>query len=149
MRQTKSFGRGKMLLILDKIPFFRDFSPMERERIVEHAHFFVADKDQYIIEESTLDNSFYILMTGTAVVKINAIKKPLADLNPGDFFGEISFVLNTPRSSGIQATATCILLQVDRRLMGKLNSDIREKFKDRIIEKLARLLIKQNEDLKE
>ncbi len=147
MRQTKSFSRGKMLLVLDKIPFFREFNRLERERVIEHAHFFIAQDQEKIIEEKTLDNSFYVLMNGAAKVQIEDSGAVLAKLNPGDFFGEISFILNTPRSSDVIAEGTCIMLQVDRRLMGKLNPEIREKFKDQIIHKLAKLLISENEKL--
>ena len=140
MKRTTSFSHAKMLMILDKIPFFRDFTKPEQEKIVDHAHFYVAEPDEKIIEQGDLDTAFYILMSGQANVTLDDHKEPLAAISPGNFFGEMSFVLNIPRSTNVIAGSLCIMLEVDRRLMGRLPAEIREKFKDQIIQKMARII---------
>jgi CRP/FNR family cyclic AMP-dependent transcriptional regulator len=138
-------GRGKILMILNKVPFFKDFSPQERERVVDaDAAFYVANDDEYIIEQNTLDTAFYILLSGSARVTLEGIDGTLATMGPGDFFGEIAFIQNTPRTTNVIANEVSIMLKVDRRLLGALNAEVREKFKDQIINKLANMVASIN-----
>ncbi|GAA6134086.1 hypothetical protein NBRC116188_08750 [Oceaniserpentilla sp. 4NH20-0058] len=145
MKRITTLGRGRILIILNKVPFFKEFTSFEKEKIVDtQAAFFVAQEDEYIIEQDTLDTAFYILLSGTARVVLNGVDDPLAGVEPGDFFGEISFIQNTPRTTNVIANEVCILLKVDRRLLGALNAEIREKFKDQIIIKLAGMVAAKN-----
>ncbi len=146
MKRITTLGRGKILIILNKVPFFKGFTSFEKEKIVDtEAAFYVAQEDEYIIEQNTLDTAFFILLSGTAKVVLDGREEPLARLEPGDFFGEIAFIQNTPRTTNVIANEVCILLKVDRRLLGALNAEIREKFKDQIIIKLASMVASQNE----
>jgi len=132
-------------MILNKVPFFKDFSPQERERVVDaDAAFYVANDDEYIIEQNTLDTAFYILLSGSARVTLEGIDGTLATMGPGDFFGEIAFIQNTPRTTNVIANEVSIMLKVDRRLLGALNAEVREKFKDQIINKLANMVASIN-----
>jgi len=146
MKRITHLGRGKILIILNKVPFFNAFAPVERERVLDtDAAFFVANEDEYIIEQNTLDTAFYILLSGSARVTLDGVDKTLAIMGPGDFFGEIAFIQNTPRTSNVVANEVCILMKVDRRLLGALNSEVREKFKDQVIIKLANMVASKNE----
>ncbi|MGR6872615.1 cyclic nucleotide-binding domain-containing protein [Pseudomonas sp. HK3] len=148
MKRITTLGRGRILLILNKVPFFNRFTPLEKEKVIDtDASFYVAQENEYIIEQNTLDTAFFILLSGTANVLLDGNEKPLAEVGPGDFFGEISFIQNTPRTSNVVANEVCILLKVDRRLLGALNSDIREKFKDQVIIKLAAMVTAKNNNL--
>ncbi len=145
MKRITHLGRGKILIILNKVPFFKDFIPAEREKVIDtDAAFYVANADEYIIEQNTLDTAFYILLNGTARVTLEGVDNTLATMGPGDFFGEIAFIQNTPRTTNVIANDVCILLKVDRRLLGALNAGIREKFKDQIIFKLASMVANKN-----
>ncbi|BCE01639.1 cyclic nucleotide-binding domain-containing protein [Marinicellulosiphila megalodicopiae] len=144
MKRTTNFSHAKMIFILEKIPLFRNFSPTEREKIVAHAHFYHAVQNDKLIEQSTLDTSFYVLMSGKADVFIEGVGHSIAEISPGEFFGELSFLLNRPRSSTVVATKECVLLRLDRQLLGKLNAEIREKIKDQIIVKMAKMLDAKN-----
>jgi CRP/FNR family transcriptional regulator, cyclic AMP receptor protein len=141
MKKVTSMSRGKMLIILNKVPFFKDFTPYERERVVDNdATFFVAEADEFIIEQGTLDTAFYILLSGAANVRVGDSEESVARINPGDFFGEIAFLRNTPRTSHVVASELAIMLRVDRRLLGALSAEIREKIKDKIIDKLLMMV---------
>ncbi len=149
MKRITHLGRGKMLIILNKVPFFKEFMPDEREKVIDtDAAFYVANEDEYIIEQNTLDTAFYILLNGTARVTLEGVDTVLATMGPGDFFGEIAFIQNTPRTTNVIANDVCILLKVDRRLLGALNAEIREKFKDQIIFKLAGMVANKNSQKK-
>ena len=150
MKRITTLGRGRILLILNKVPFFNRFTPLEKEKVIDtEASFYVAQENEYIIEQNTLDTPFFILLSGTAKVVLDGNDKPLATVGPGDFFGEISFIQNTPRTSNVVANEVCILLKVDRRLLGALNAEIREKFKDQVIYKLAGMVASKNQTILE
>jgi CRP/FNR family cyclic AMP-dependent transcriptional regulator len=150
MKRITNLGRGKILIIMNKVPFFKYFTPIERERVLDNdATFFVANEDEYIIEQETLDTAFYILLSGSARVTLIDVEESLAAVGPGDFFGEIAFIQNTPRTSNVIANEVCILMKVDRRLLGALNADIREKFKDQVIIKMANMIAAENKKAKE
>jgi len=85
-------------------------------------------------------------LSGTARVTLEGVDDPLAQMGPGDFFGEIAFIQNTPRTTNVIANDLCILLKVDRRLLGALNAEVREKFKDQIIFKLAGMVASRNSE---
>lgn len=140
MKRLAHLNRAQSLMLLNRIPFFKAFTVQEREKIVDQKTSFIsANKNEYIIEEGTLDTAFYILLTGEAEVTSSRTGR-IGLLNPGDFFGEFSFLENLPRSSDVVAKDTCILLKVDRRLLGTLSAEIREKVKDQIIHKLVAII---------
>ena len=148
MKRTTSFSHSKMCFLIEKIPMFRSLDNAEREKIVQCAHFYIADKDEQIIEQGTLDTSFYVLMSGEARAQLTGLSQPLAELEPGQFFGEISFLLNRPRSCTVVAKQLSILLRIDRVLLGKLTAQVREKIKDQIILKLANMILESNKHQK-
>lgn len=150
MKRINNLSRAKILMILNKVPFFKDFTSYERERVVDNkATFYVANDGEFIIEQGTLDTAFYILMSGSARVSLEGHDdEVLAEMGPGDFFGEIAFLENSARSSNVIANNVCIMLKVDRRLLGTLSPEIREKFKDQIIHKLVAMVTRQNDSKK-
>ena len=79
---------------------------------------------------------------------LDGVENSLAIMGPGDFFGEIAFIQNTSRTSNVIANEVCILMKVDRRLLGALNADVREKFKDQVIIKLAGMVASKNDKIK-
>ncbi|WP_086479408.1 cyclic nucleotide-binding domain-containing protein [Oceanospirillum sanctuarii] len=149
MKGIRLINRVKILNILDKIDFFSAFNPGEKNMIVDtRSRFVAADKGENIIVQGERDSAFYILLHGSAHVSLEENGKKLADLQPGDFFGEVSFLTNTPRTSNVVADETCILFRFDKKVMHSLPPLTREKIKDKIIAKLVNLLAAKNESHK-
>lgn len=149
MKGIRLINRVKILNIIDKIDFFSAFNPGEKNMIVDtRSRFVAADKGEHIIVQGEKDSAFYILLHGTAHVELEENGKTLAVLQPGDFFGEVSFLTNTPRTSNVKAADTCILFRFDKKVMQALPPMTREKIKDKIIAKLVNLLAEKNESQK-
>ena len=144
MKRTSALSAGQMMVLIAKIPFFRKFEHQEREMILNHAYFYIAEKGEFIIKQDSIDTDFYILLKGDADVVLEGNSQVIVKVESGDFFGEMSFALNTARSSNVIATDVCILLQVSRKLLSNLSSEIREKFNDKIIEKMAHHIVEMN-----
>ncbi len=130
---------------MGRLDFFDSFDLSDRRTLAKmHSHFYAAESYELIIEEGSTDSAFFILLSGQVQVTMQEKETPLAHLLPGDFFGEVAFLTDTPRTCSIEAEKTSIVLRVDRKLMGLLRAEVREKIKDKIIEKLVDRLQQMN-----
>lgn len=147
MRHSSAFSRAKRMAILHKLAIFQNFYQHELESIAENAEFYVADPGDAIIEYGAEDTCFYILLSGCASVRLTEHGDSVADVKPGQMFGEMGFALNTARTSWVIARELCIVLRVDQALMRQLDSNEREKLKDQVIIKLGKTIQHLNERL--
>lgn len=68
--------------------------------------YFRYDKDQIIIKEGQpVDNRVFYLSKGTAVAEVKG--NVVNTLNAGEWFGELSAVLNLPRTATVRAVVPC------------------------------------------
>lgn len=147
MKRTNQLPVTKLVALMAKIPFFINFTSSERGQVAEFAQVYVADPGEAIIEKGASDTCFYVLLNGEGDILNEKGGRHLAKASPGDIFGEIGFVLNTPRTSYVVASKVCVLLRVDQMLLNKLDASTRDKVKDQIILKLAKTIEKLNEGL--
>jgi CRP/FNR family cyclic AMP-dependent transcriptional regulator len=144
MKKTAGLSHAHIEMVLQKIPFFRGFMPGERERLAtEQDSFVIARPKEMIVLKGSMERSFYILLSGVVEVMHAEGKKPIFEITPGEFFGEISFLSETPRTSNVRAQDVCILMRIDQQLMSRLRPEIREKIKDQLIVKLVQRILDQ------
>lgn len=141
-------NKAQLSAVTSKLPMFKSMHIPDRDQVLKHARIWVAQPEETIIEMGVEENFLYVLLAGKATVHLEEEGVSVADVNPGDLFGEMGFILNVPRNTWVIAQDTCILLRIDHQVMGKLTAPIREKIKDHIIEKLAKSLTNANENLK-
>ena len=67
----------------------------------------------FVIRQGDTGDKFYVLSSGKCDVLVNDQK--VADLNPGDAFGELALMYNAPRAASIVAQGPCSLWFIDRR----------------------------------
>lgn len=138
----------KMLDILNRLDFFSDFTDQEKKIILSYnAQFCVFRDDERIITMGELDAALFILLAGSVEVTLDDPDKPITILNPGDIIGEMSFLTEVPRTTNITAIEDVITLKIDNAMLNRLAIEIREKIKDKVIQKLVSRLIKMNEEI--
>jgi CRP-like cAMP-binding protein len=73
-------------------------------------------KNQIIFEEGQLGNIGYLVKTGEVTIYkiINDEKKILSKLGPGEIFGEMCIVNESPRTAFAEATEDCDLVIIDK-----------------------------------
>lgn len=148
MQEASSGDRDKLMAIIARLPFFDTFSDYERKRITAfHTHVRKFKMGEYVIREGGTDASFYILISGHMSVVKAGKSLALAELRPGDFFGEVTFLTGRPRTTNVVANEPSFVIRVDAELMTNLGPEIREKIKDRIIERLVERLDNMNDTL--
>jgi len=112
---------------LKRIPLFAGLSEKEIASVLGTAkERSFADGEQIIREGHEGGRGFYLVMDGTA--KVSKGDTVLAQLGPGEYFGEMALVLDdTPRTADVTATSpmTALLItQWDFRALIKNHPDI-------------------------
>lgn len=142
MRTASSLSRSQVQMVLSKVPFFREFTAEERERMAdEQSSFHIARENEFIIRQNSQEHAFYILLSGSARVCVGDEAETVAQLEPGDIFGEIGFLSDQRRTSHVIAEQPSILVRIDRALMSRFKAEVREKMKDQLIACLLQRLL--------
>ena len=98
-------------------PLFKDFSVDEMVAVIQGIRLLTVPPRKVILRQGDPGQSLYILTAGRvrAFVKSPEGKQlPLADLEEGAFFGEMSILTGRPRNATIVAITGCDLLELDR-----------------------------------
>ncbi|MBF0154293.1 MAG: cyclic nucleotide-binding domain-containing protein [Magnetococcales bacterium] len=121
--------------LLERIPFFKDFSDQHKDEIVEHskAELLKVPPGQAILSEGDLGDTCFILLRGSAHVYKRPFATPLAFLKPGQVFGEVSFLTPRVRVTSVVAEEECVLLRFNNKFMLDLTAACRDRFKDQMI----------------
>ena len=107
---------------LESIPLFARLSKKERRSVAQRADEVDIDSGREIVREGDFPYEFFAIEEGTADVKRG--EQFLAELGPGDFFGEMGLIENAPRSASVITTSpvTAVVMtgsafrQIDREL---------------------------------
>lgn len=138
----------EILPIISRLGFFNSFTASEKRQMVsDDTHFRVYRPGEILIRQGSEDQSLFIILTGAVNITEGAGETILALLKAGDIFGEMAFLANVRRTANVIATEPVIALKLDRVLFERLSPEIREKFKDKIIEKLVARLDNANKEL--
>ncbi len=128
-----------------ELRFFNEFADDELTEVLA-----VADWKQYssldsIVDEGTLEHSFFIIVSGeVAVVKA---AKQISTLTKGDCFGEMSYVSKTQRSASIVAIDDVELLRIDAALMEQASTPTQLRFSQIFLRTLIERLASTSEEL--
>ena len=78
-----------------------------------------------IVREGSRGDSFFVIESGQVVVykELNGEVVELARLAPGDFFGEIALLADTPRSASVRADTQVHVLEISRPAFKRLLSE--------------------------
>jgi CRP-like cAMP-binding protein len=86
---------------LAKIPLFAKLGHRELEQLAAQVDEVSIRAGETLIAEGQPTEAFYILTGGKA--RVTRAGKPVADLGPGDFFGEIGMLDNGPATATVVA----------------------------------------------
>lgn len=81
---------------------------------MQHMH---VSEGTVVVREKDPADMLYIITTGNVIVskQRDYHKIKLAELGPGDFFGEIAVIRNIPRTATITAKTACNFLTIDKK----------------------------------
>jgi CRP-like cAMP-binding protein len=107
---------------LQAIPLFAGLKKKERRAVAQQADEVDVEAGRHLVREGEFAYEFFAIEEGTAEVRRG--EQFLAELGPGDFFGEMGLVGDTPRNASVTATSplTAVVMtgsafrQIDRDL---------------------------------
>ena len=127
------------------LSFFNEFSDEEVSEVIAAADWKQFNAMDSIVDEGTLEHSFFIIISGdVAVVKA---AKQISSLTKGDCFGEMSYVLRAQRSASIVAIGDVELLRIDAALMEQASTKTQLRFNQIFLRTLIERLATTSEEL--
>src|SRR5262245_37687752 len=105
-------SRDARIQHLKRVPLFGGFGEDELRRVAQLSKIVEVPAGTVVTQMGAPGDSFFVIIDGTV-----AVRTPVgtgSQLQPGDFFGEMSLLDGEPRSATIVATTDLRLLTVDR-----------------------------------
>jgi CRP/FNR family transcriptional regulator, cyclic AMP receptor protein len=105
-------SRDARIRHLQRVPLFSGFDEDELRRVADLSRIVEAPAGTVVTQIGEPGDSFFVIIDGTVTVRTPVGAG--SQLQPGDFFGEMSLLDGEPRSATIVATTDVRLLIVDR-----------------------------------
>jgi len=107
---------------LKQLPLFASLSEKEREKVAQWADEVDVQQGKHLVDEGQFAYEFFVIEDGTAEVRKGDQK--LAELGPGDFFGEIALLEEERRTASVIATTGLRVIVMTRRDFGSMQSEL-------------------------
>jgi CRP/FNR family transcriptional regulator, cyclic AMP receptor protein len=108
-----ALGRNAKIDLLKRVPLFAGCSKAELRELALVADELDLREGRTLVREGQAGREFFVLVEGT--VRVSRKGRKLNDLGPGDWFGEIALLANTPRTATVTATSPIRVLVVTDR----------------------------------
>ncbi len=128
--KTRKKEKESIISILKKIPIFEGLSNRDLNFIEPQLHPREFRADEIIFHQGDPGVGMYIIEEGTVKIVFEPTNRVLAELGPGEFFGELALLDESPRSAAAIAKTYC-------KVWGMFQSDLFS-----IIERNPRLGVK-------
>lgn len=102
-------------VLLKQVSYFAHCTNAQLRVLIEQGYRSFFQKGQIICKEGEPGECFYIILHGTTEVISEQLGQGIAQLQTGDFFGEISLFMGIPRSATVRALEEVTLFVVDHR----------------------------------
>lgn len=104
-------------------PFFDDLSEKEVAELLKACDVHTFDAGEYVLRENDASQHLFIILSGE--IRIGKVlyagdEKELSVLGPGEFFGEMGFLDECPRSASASCLNETALLKIGRDSFNKL-----------------------------
>jgi CRP-like cAMP-binding protein len=134
MKEIKHLSAAKLKQLMNRLDFFRCLELKDRNSLVEKQLIKVRSyrKDEYLIEYGEHGDEFFMLISGMLDVKTSSVKT-VAEVEPGQVFGEVAFILNEKRSASVIASEDVVVMLIDHKTLKLMPVTLRDKIKDKLI----------------
>jgi CRP/FNR family transcriptional regulator, cyclic AMP receptor protein len=126
--------RNQKVELIRHAPLFAHVSKRQLEQIAQIADEIDLREGKEMTKQGSRGREFFVLLEGNADVKKNG--RRINTLGPGDFFGEIALVSDTPRTASVIATSPVRALVITDRSFKRLMTDSPE-IQERVLSALA------------
>ncbi|MBA2239964.1 MAG: cyclic nucleotide-binding domain-containing protein [Solirubrobacterales bacterium] len=124
---------------LKQIPLFAEVPDEQLHKIAPFTSLTSAGEGKTVIREGGYSNDFYAIQEGT--VKVERDGENLAELGPGDVFGEQGLLDKQERSASVIATSAVRLIRIEHWELSRMQKAMPE-----VIEELRRKVDERTSD---
>ena len=124
---------------LEDIPLFAGLSRKERDQVARWSDEIDVEAGYHLLDQGRFPHEFFVIEEGT--VEVTKDGDHLADLGPGDFFGEIAIVEHGRRTATVVATTplrAIVMFAPEFATMAEDMPAVAERIRAAIRERLAR-----------
>ena len=114
--------RGVDVKQLEEMRLFSGISRNELERVAKSAIEVDVPEGFYLVRQGHIAYEFFVIQSGTADVVRDGEK--IAELGPGDFFGEIGMMETERRTADVVATSPMFLVVMHQRDFTKIEEEL-------------------------
>jgi CRP-like cAMP-binding protein len=107
---------------LRKVALFEGLSDHDYKQLEQWTDEISVPTDKHLVHQGAYPHEFMEIEEGTADVEHDG--EHLADLGPGDFFGEMALLLNVPRTATVKATSEITLVVMHERNFRAMEEEI-------------------------
>lgn len=149
METIEQFTPDVIQRLMLQVSFFHQFSDKEKDIILSYMQTFYRFHagEKILCAQAEDDQAMYVLLSGRAVITSGENNTWLDDVHPGDFFGEVSFLTDLPRTANVLAEEACIVWRIDHQLLLDVPDSLRENIKDQVIDRMARVIAHSNQQI--
>ena len=124
--KIKSASDIKLInLCLQKHFIFSNLTENQKFMIIDKMKLFAVHSNEIIFHQGSKGSAFYIISTGRVEVIINEVK--VNNLKPGDSFGELALIHDTPRSATVKSIINSSFWTLDRSAFRSILEDLNMK----------------------
>jgi len=138
-RKTRN---NELLPYVEGVSFFQDFTDKQLNEMLSVCNLVKVEKDQVVIEQGGIEDSFYVLISGQ--VAVISGDTTVAVIEKGECFGEMAYLTGNARSATIISQNECILLKFSSTLLEKLSESIQLIFHRNFTKTIISRLSKNN-----
>ena len=140
---TKPIDGWMLRDLLRKVSYFQQCSDVELRQIIEKGYRKKLGSHEIICRENEPGDAFYIILLGSVDVCVESIDQHIAVRRAGEFIGEMSLLMGTPRTATLRTLEETVLFVVDRENLQSLLTNHHE-----LADKIAQELSQRQETLK-
>jgi CRP-like cAMP-binding protein len=122
-----------------RVSFFENFTRNQVNKVIKSSNLIKVPKRKVLLSEGEIDDSFYIILSGKAMVRKN--NKNIAVIDRGECFGEMAYLGGDARAATVFAGTDCMLMKISATLLEKSSESIQilflKRFAKTILTRLA------------
>jgi CRP/FNR family cyclic AMP-dependent transcriptional regulator len=126
---------------LARVPLFSACSQKDLRLVAKRAEDVKVEAGKQLVTEGDTGTEFFVIIEGNATVQRHGQK--VAELGPGDFFGDLALLDRAPRNATVTAETPMELLLLGQREFAGLIDDVPE-FAHKLLAGLARRVRQQD-----
>ena len=136
--------RSSLSCLLREVEYFKHLTDLELRQLIEVGYRQRLRSEEFLFHENDPGDAFYLILSGSVEVFVEAIDKHLNNLGTGQFLGELSLMLGIPRTASVRALEETILFAINKEGFQKVLTE-RPDLSEQIIQEI----VKHKEELSE